>query len=166
MKYFIPTLFLLIAVGCKKPDDTAPQVPAFSCDNSIDDGKYEEWNDAERGLLQMAFTGNGADNAVQSVSINKNQITYKDSLSIAYVQAYPVTLYTSVAFRKEGRVLQSTIRSWKNLAPGAVRQTVWGWIPGLNDTTALPGCNRMYYLFADSTGRALNKGHFDFNITP
>lgn len=157
----LPVLFLGL-FSCKKNSD-ATGVPAFTCDNASDDGRNEHWDNAVKWLFPADYVvfKNTDGAGVSDISISATHFTYSDSLTISYRQTQPLTIIALVAYRVGDRIFTSAPHVSKNIGSN-VAATVWG--HAVQDTAALPGCNRLYYVFADSLGREVSKGHFDIQL--
>lgn len=157
---------LLFAAGCDKDKVPTPQLPAFSCNSADDDGKFEDWNSKEqtlvRGIFNIKYPAAKQDGYVQYLSLSGTpRLKSSDSLYITYVQTNDVWFHSAIVF-SNGHVGRTRgFYFSRSSPPDTVKTAIWqGW----DDTLGVVGCARLYYVFTDTTGLAVDKGHFDINV--
>jgi hypothetical protein len=164
-KLLIIALLPLAIYSCEKDENTNPVFRAITCEDTTDDGVFEEYTmpEAEAFLHGYKSVPIVADaNALDFVQMSA-RILYNNSIdlgpSLIYQQNVPTNLIVYLPI-------------------GGPRK-YYSWIDAdttLDDTLSVPiynarslklpeGCHRLYYVFSDTAfGKVLNKGHFDIEV--
>ena len=164
-KLLVIALLPLALYSCEKDEMTNPQFRPVTCNDSTDDGVFEEYTQPEateflRFYKEVPETGDAS--FLDSLTMN-SRILYNNS-----------TVYDPVIVYQQNRKSNLIV-----YLPTGGPEKYYSWVQ--NDTlknqpitvpiytartAKLPeGCHRLYYVFADTAfGKVLTKGHFDFEI--
>ncbi len=164
-KLLVIALLPLALYSCEKDEITNPQFRPITCEDTTDDGIFEEYTQPEvqeflRFYKEIPEVADA--NFLDSIAMT-SRILYNNS-----------TVYDPILVYKQNRKSNLIV-----YVPTGGPGKYYSWVQ--NDTTVmlpigvpiytartaqLPvGCHRLYYVFADTAfGTVLNKGHFDFEV--
>lgn len=151
--------------SCEKDEVTNPQFRPITCEDTTDDGVFEEYTQPEATEFLRFYkeVPETADAAFLDTIGMTSRILYNNSTVYD-----PVLVYRQ--YRKSNLIVY---------IPTGGAEKYYSWVQ--NDTTknalvGVPiytartanlavGCHRLYYVFADTAfGKVLTKGHFDFEV--
>lgn len=164
-KLLFIALLPLAILSCEKEEDTNPQFREATCEDTTDDGVFEEYTQPEANAF---------------LSIYELVPTTANTSALAYVGMTSRTLYNnSIVYDPSFRYKQNQTTNLIIYLPLETPYKYYSWVrndTATHDTLSVPiynvrdlnlpvGCHRLYYVFADTAnGTVLNKGHFDFEI--
>ena len=186
MRYLPLLLLALLMLACKQSEQmsTPPILPTFSCADTTDDGQFETWDSAERGVLLNALptTYTIPDSVVpgyirkidmvsRTVSLTQPEFTFRAAYDTGRDWIIDFTLVDQTTGNREayGSVYRRT---------NAIPDTVVERVSLSSGTGATAGCKRLYYcagktkmrnpttpnLTTDYNMDILFKGHYDVEV--
>jgi hypothetical protein len=164
-KILLVALLPFVFFSCEKDKDTNPQFREVTCDDTTDDGIFEQYTQPEKNAFLSIYKSvpdaatAGAIDFVGMTSrkLYNNSIVYDPSLIYKQSQKTNLIVYLplDVPYKYYSWVVNDT----------NTHDTLSVPIYNVRSLKLPEGCHRLYYVFADTTnGTVLNKGHFDFEI--
>jgi hypothetical protein len=154
MRYLlIVPLFSILVLSCKQHETSGPpELPAFTCGDTTDDGKFEQWNSDERAYLlptngRTTYTIGDTmvsgyikkiDGVSRTIPLATGEFTFRAIYDTATSWDIQFVLVDNVTHRKEG--FGYTSRSSKPDKYDVIEHVVL-----ISGTGLTPGCKRLYY---------------------
>jgi hypothetical protein len=164
-------LFLLAALpllffACAKEEVENPGFREPSCEDTTDDGRFEDYSGSEAAQFLWKYTNVPAtqnDSVLDFIKItnrvlNNNGVDYYPY--ILYKAKRAVTVHTYVPLK----IQQQQYYSWVNKYSDTSKVDTIR-LYQMRKLNLQPGCYRAYYIYSDNdTGTVYTKGHYDIQI--
>lgn len=165
-KILIATALPFLLFACAKEDDVNPGFREPTCEDTTDDGQFENFTLPERSQLLGKYLsipetedeGVIAYKYMTSRELFNNSIIYDPSF--IYKLNKPAQLFVYMPLKTQ----QQQYYSWTRQSLDTSKIDTIN-IYNARLQSLQPGCYRLYYVFSDTdTGTVYTKGHYDIQI--